>query len=868
MRASVFATLFLALAYTATAQVAFLESGRPLSSESSTGLLAASPTRTIVDLNGTWQYKSEDDGTWRSVRVPSSCTEIVPLTFRRDFDVSSTLAHKAVFQLVAVSISYYCEIRINDKFIGKHAGETTFSFKIGPGIIKPGRNNIVISVSPSLNAQETLPLREQLWNRFHYGGILQDIALVGNGAVWVQETEVLTSLSGEGKAASITYKALLNSGPLPIHRGDSSESAGYGKSTVEHIVEVIDAQSGSLVYRSEARRIDIEQDRLVPVTTTLTIPAARLWSPETPSVYTLVQRTYRGSELLDESYTHVGLRRFEVDGARFLLNGAPVLLKGITYLENSPIRGRSLTMDDIERDVLIMKNLGVNAVRVVSGTVHPFFLSLCDKYGLLVFQDLPVYGVPSSILERRAFQASARNMLREIIVRDAAHPCIVAYGLAQGIDGAHTGFAPYGAALLQSLRGTNGQLTYMSFIRPPLTGLPDGLSFASYDLLPAPVEKTREVLNDLQRVTESGLLLLSSLSYPVEVGNYNGYSDPRSIDAQAQYYLEIFAETMNRKLAGLFVHSFADWQLRHPVMSVDRVQQFTGTAGILDAYRQKRLAYEVLKARFNNEKPPVLMVGNYTPEHPASFVVVGILLILIFAIVYNVFRRFRENVVRAFMRPFNFFSDVRDQRMLSIFQTSVVGIIGSFGSALLCANLMYSWRTNIFADALIHQVVRTIWLKQWLNYAAWNPLSNLLVTGVILFLLLLIYAVLLRVAAFFMKRTITLFDSYSVSMWSVLPIIMLAPLGLILYRLMESPVLEFLALASNIVFHLWIFSRLLKGTAIVLDVRPGFFYIGGYAVAAAAVVFWILSLNAEYETLAYLRYLAHAWWYMQGIPAS
>jgi hypothetical protein len=97
---------------------------------------------------------------------------------------------------------------------------------------------------------------------------------------------------------------------------------------------------------------------------------------------------------------------------------------------------------------------------------------------------------------------------------------------------------------------------------------------------------------------------------------------------------------------------------------------------------------------------------------------------------------------------------------------------------------------------------------------------------------------------------------------------MLAPLGLILYRLMESPVLEFLALAANIVFHVWIFSRLLKGTAIVLDVRPGIFYLGGYAVAIAAVVFWILSLNAEFETLAYLRYLAHAWWYMQGIPAS
>ena len=112
--------------------------------------------------------------------------------------------------------------------------------------------------------------------------------------------------------------------------------------------------------------------------------------------------------------------------------------------------------------------------------------------------------------------------------------------------------------------------------------------------------------------------------------------------------------------------------------------------------------------------------------------IIGILIILIFAVVYNLFRRFRENVSRSLMRPYNFFADVRDQRMLSIFQTSMVGFIGSLAAALLFANLLYFWRMNILVDHVISQFVHGGWLKEWLNYAAWNPLENILLTTLVL----------------------------------------------------------------------------------------------------------------------------------------
>jgi len=308
------------------------------------------------------------------------------------------------------------------------------------------------------------------------------------------------------------------------------------------------------------------------------------------------------------------------------------------------------------------------------------------------------------------------------------------------------------------------------------------------------------------------------------------------------------------------IHSFADWSVSRPIMAVDRVYQFVATTGVVDRFRQKRIAYDVLKTAFNNEKPPVLVTGNYEEQHPMSFVVLGIFVIFFFAVVYNFFRRFRENVVRSFLRPYNFYADVRDQRMLSIFQTSIVGLLGSLSAALLFANILYFWRMNILIDKIISQFVHAIWLKQWLNYAAWSPLENVLVLTSLLFMLLVLFALILRLLAFVTRKKVFLFDAFSVSMWSVLPMIILAPFGMVLYRIMNLPGLEAITLLVYIVFHLWIVSRLLKGSAIVFDMRPLFFYVGGYLLLIAGIAVWLLSLDGEYEVFAYLRYYVDLWW--------
>lgn len=846
------------------AQFRFLESGRKTPDDVGMGLLAKSPTKYLVDLNGKWQYREAEDDVWYEVRVPSSCLDEGKMVFRKHFYVQDHLLGKSVFQFAALSIAHYCEVRINDHFVGKHTGAASFSLKISPGVIRGGNNVIEILVSSATNASETVPLRERIGQRLYYGGLIQDLAIVATGPVWVQETYARTEQSGEGKPGTINYRALLNSGQVSSLRNDTASVAiTFGKTSIEHVVEVVDMQTGEMVARSVPVRAVIESDRLITVDLSVTVPSARLWSPESPNTYLLRQKTYRGSTLVDESYQVFGFRKFAARDGMLTLNGSPYFIKSVAYVDDSPWRGRSLSMDEIERDVLLIKNLGANAVRLTDGMVHPYFLALCDRYGILVFQDLPVQQVPNSILFSQAMEHSARNTLREFLARDANHPSVVAYGFGQGLDGRGVDPSSYFRYLKSSMTGGTDHLVYASFSTIPNQPTFPDLDFLCLDLLPTDSRSVLAALGMAQSVAGSRPVLAGTLTYPVEIGNNNGYSDPRSVDAQAQFYLELYPEILGRKFAGIVVNAFSDWRVRIPIMSVDRVHQFTYTTGLVDWFRQKRLVYDVLKAKFNNEKPPVVVIGNYTVEHPVTFVFFGILLIAAFALMYHLFRRFRENVVRSFLRPFNFFSDVRDQRMLSIFQTTVIGVLGCLSAALIHANMLYYWRLDPFTDLILYQLLPHVWIKQWLNFSAWNPFVHILVMTVLLFAVLMIYTLLLRLVSFLFKKKLLLFDTYSVAMWSVLPMALLAPFGMVLYRLMELPVFETLALVTIVGFHIWVFSRILKGTAIVLDIRPVFFYLGGFVLLAAVGVAILISMNNDYRTFSHLSWVLDVWWFLR-----
>jgi len=236
------------------------------------------------------------------------------------------------------------------------------------------------------------------------------------------------------------------------------------------------------------------------------------------------------------------------------------------------------------------------------------------------------------------------------------------------------------------------------------------------------------------------------------------------------------------------------------------------------------------------------------------FIITGILLIFGFALLYNLFKRFRENVVRAFMRPYNFFADIRDQRMLSTFQTTMIGLLGAVSASLFAVNMLYYWRFSFLFDFMISQFVRSAPGKEMINYCGWYPLAGIALGAVAAFALFLLFALFLRLFALILRRKLLLFDTFSVAMWSILPMIFLAPIGMILHRIMSIGAVDVLAAALFLALNVWVLARLFKGTAIVLDTRPAYAYAIGFPVLLALGAVWVVSLDTQYAIFDYIQY--------------
>lgn len=124
------------------------------------------------------------------------------------------------------------------------------------------------------------------------------------------------------------------------------------------------------------KQVTIQQDT-VAVSMVLSNPFK--WTAETPNLYTLLV------SLPDETISqNVGFRKVEIANGQLLVNGQPVLIKGVNRHEMDPDEGYNVSFERMVQDVVMMKKMNINAVRTSHYPFDPRFYDLCDKYGLYV----------------------------------------------------------------------------------------------------------------------------------------------------------------------------------------------------------------------------------------------------------------------------------------------------------------------------------------------------------------------------------------------------------------------------------------------------------------------------------------------------
>ena len=158
----------------------------------------------------------------------------------------------------------------------------------------------------------------------------------------------------------------------------------------------------------------------------------RKWTAETPSLYTLVLSLLDGSsQVLEARSCKVGFRDVRVKGQQLLVNGVPVKLYGVNRHDHSEFGGKTVTREEIEADLRLMKQFNFNSVRTSHYPNDPYLYDLCDKYGLYVMDEanLETHGVGGRLSNEYTWVTSFMERVTRMVIRDRNHPSVVIWSM-------------------------------------------------------------------------------------------------------------------------------------------------------------------------------------------------------------------------------------------------------------------------------------------------------------------------------------------------------------------------------------------------------------------------------------------------------
>jgi hypothetical protein len=278
------------------------------------------------------------------------------------------------------------------------------------------------------------------------------------------------------------------------------------------------------------------------------------------------------------------------------------------------------------------------------------------------------------------------------------------------------------------------------------------------------------------------------------------------------------------------------------------------TSGLLDVWRQPRISFAMLKSLINDEKEPLLQARDASFDTPLVFIATGIVLALVIAFLINRSRRFREYLLRAIARPYNFYADIRDQRILSTMQTTTLGIVIASCVGLVIASLFYYVRVDAEIEYLLHLVIPSNISYEVVRYVSWRPTLAVPLWSTVVMVFFFVSALLLRVGAMFVKARIYMRDTITIVIWSALPLVVLLPIGVALYQALSTDAMSIWVPILVVLLTVWSLLRTLRATAVVFDVPSTIVYSIGLGIVVAGVVVLLVSWNASYDAFSFVRF--------------
>jgi beta-galactosidase/beta-glucuronidase len=229
---------------------------------------------------------------------------------------------------------------------------------------------------------------------------------------------------------------------------DSFLTNDYKKGILHGSIELMNyhdeiVELGGYVIEFNPYEITIVSDKTIAPGTSLEIPFAfdvgevDPWSAEIPRLYACEFKLLNESGETLESFTHeVGFRSIEItDDGRLLVNGRPIMIKGVNRHEHDPLTGRFVSRETMIRDIVLMKQNNINTVRTSHYPNRPLWYKLCDQYGLYIIDEANVESHGTSYNKDNipgsdpAWTLSVEDRMERMVERDKNHPCVIFWSL-------------------------------------------------------------------------------------------------------------------------------------------------------------------------------------------------------------------------------------------------------------------------------------------------------------------------------------------------------------------------------------------------------------------------------------------------------
>ncbi len=398
------------------------------------GSQALSAQRQVVSLDEDWQFRfshSVEKGVYDRVDLPHTWNAGDALSgkpdykrgignYRKTITVPDDWKGKRVF-IRFEGVNNVADVFVNGCHAGRHkGGYGAFTFDLTDGLRYGAENTFLVRVSNAENL-EIMPL---VGDFNFYGGIYRNVSLI------------------VAEPVHISMRDYGSSGVRLVQKSVSRESA-----QVDAVVQLSNDSGSGAEAELRVRLLDGEKEVLAS-SSAVSLPAGEsshsigfslenphLWNgTEDPFLYTAEVSLWQDGRMIDRVEQPLGLRYYSIDPEKgFFLNGRHLQLRGVCRHQDRAEVGNALRPWHHDEDAAIMAEMGVNAVRLAHYPQSSYFYDLMDRYGFIVWAEIPFIGPggysDEGFVDIEAFRENGKEQLREMIRQHYNHPSICLWGI-------------------------------------------------------------------------------------------------------------------------------------------------------------------------------------------------------------------------------------------------------------------------------------------------------------------------------------------------------------------------------------------------------------------------------------------------------